>query len=109
MQMLFGIIAPSMKKKNYLEKIQIEAAMIVTGATRSCSNAKILEEAGWESLESRRYKHRLITFYKMVNNKVPEYLRIHLFHLAFSKLANAIWDHKEIFIYLGLGQRGNHT
>ena len=61
-------------EKNDLEKIQIEAAMIVTGATRSCSNANILEEAGWESLESRRYKHRLITFYKMVNNNVPEYL-----------------------------------
>ena len=48
--MLFGIIAPSMKKMIW-KKIQIEAAMIVTGATRSCSNAKILEEAGWESLE----------------------------------------------------------
>ena len=29
---------------------------------------------GWETLESRRKKHRLILFYKMVNNLTPEYL-----------------------------------
>ena len=62
------------EKKNELEKIQIEAAMIVTGATRSCSNRKILEEAGWDSLETRREKHRLITFHKMVHQNSPSYL-----------------------------------
>ena len=61
-------------EKNELEKIQIEAAMIVTGATRSCSNKKILEEAGWDSLETRREKHRLITFHKMVHQNSPSYL-----------------------------------
>ena len=49
--------------------------MIVTGATRSCSNKKILEEAGWDSLESRREKHRLITFHKMVHKNAPVYLQ----------------------------------
>ena len=62
-------------EKNELEKIQVEAAMIVTGATRSCSNKKILEEAGWDSLETRRYKHRLITFHKMVYQNAPQYLQ----------------------------------
>ena len=61
-------------EKNELEKIQIEAAMIVTGTTRSCSNEKILEEAGWDSLETRREKHRLITFHKMVHQNSPSYL-----------------------------------
>ena len=56
MLILFGTIAHNMKK-NELEKIQIGAAMIVTGATRSCSNKTNLEEAGWDSLETRRYKH----------------------------------------------------
>ena len=46
----------------------------VTGATRSCSNKKILEEAGWDSLETRREKHRLITFHKMVHQNSPSYL-----------------------------------
>ena len=49
--------------------------MIVTGATRSCSNKTILEEAGWDSLETRRYKHRLITFHKMVYQNAPQYLQ----------------------------------
>ena len=62
-------------EKNEPEKIQIEAAMIVTGATRSCSNKTILEEAGWDSLETRRYKHRLITFHKMVHQTAPQYLQ----------------------------------
>ena len=36
---------------------------------------KILEENVWETLQHRRYKHRLITFYKMVNKQVPTYLQ----------------------------------
>ena len=46
----------------------------MTGATRSCSANKILEETGWESLETRRRKHRLTTFYKMVTKTTPSYL-----------------------------------
>ena len=61
-------------EKQEIEQIQYEAAYIVTGATRSCSKSKLLEETGWESLAHRRYKHRLITFYKMINKEVPPYL-----------------------------------
>ena len=61
-------------EKEEIEKIQIEAGRIVTGATRSCSANKILEETGWESLETRRRKHRLTTFYKMVTKTTPSYL-----------------------------------
>ena len=49
--------------------------MIVTGATRSCSRAKLIEETGWLSLEKRRYNHRIFTFYKMLKNNVPTYLK----------------------------------
>ena len=61
-------------EKDEIEKIQIEAGRIVTGATKSCSASKILEETGWESLETRRRKHRLTTFYKMTSRNTPSYL-----------------------------------
>ena len=63
-------------EKYEIEKIQIEAGRIVTGATRSCSKSKIIEETGWDTLEIRRYKHRMITFYKMVKGIAPSYLQI---------------------------------
>ena len=62
-------------EKAALEKIQIEAGRIVSGATKSCSKAKILFELGWDTLEQRRYKHRMITFFKMVKNLTPPYLQ----------------------------------
>ncbi|KAK3096455.1 hypothetical protein FSP39_000336 [Pinctada imbricata] len=57
-----------------LEKIQIEAGRVVTGATKSCSASKILNDLKWETLKTRRYKHRLINFYKMIHNLTPQYL-----------------------------------
>ena len=61
-------------EKEEIEKIQIEAGRIVTGATKSCSSSKLLAETGWETLECRRKKHRLTTFYKMINKTSPSYL-----------------------------------
>ena len=39
-----------------LENIQIEAARIVTGATKLCSKSKLYDDTGWESLLDRRKK-----------------------------------------------------
>ncbi len=57
-----------------LEKVQNEAARIVTGLPRYCSLRKLYEEIGWESLSTRREKHKLTIYYKMVNGLCPEYL-----------------------------------
>lgn len=62
------------QQSNDLEKIQNEAARIVTGATKLASIQSLLSDTGWESLASRREKHKLILYYKMVNNMTPEYL-----------------------------------
>ena len=59
---------------NVLEKIQIEAARIVTGTTKIVSLDKLYQETGWETLEERRKKHKLCLFYKMSNNLSPNYL-----------------------------------
>ena len=59
---------------NKLENVQQEAARIVTGGTKLTSLAKLYEETRWETLSERRKNHKLILFYKMLNNKTPEYL-----------------------------------
>ena len=48
--------------KNELEKIQLEAARIATGATK-VSVQKLYDETRWKSLETRRKKHKLVLFY----------------------------------------------
>ncbi|MCG8116730.1 MAG: reverse transcriptase domain-containing protein, partial [Candidatus Thiodiazotropha endolucinida] len=57
-----------------LEKIQHEAARIVTGATKLVSIHSLLCDLGWESLEARRQNHKLVLYYKMQNSLTPEYL-----------------------------------
>ncbi|MCG8033229.1 MAG: hypothetical protein JAZ03_13755 [Candidatus Thiodiazotropha taylori] len=59
---------------NALEKIQLEAARIVTGATKLVSLEMLYRETGWETLECRRRNHKLYLFYKMNNNITPTYL-----------------------------------
>ena len=57
-----------------LEKNQNEDAHIVTGATKLASIQSLLSDTGWKSLTSRREKHKLVLFYKMINSLAPEYL-----------------------------------
>ena len=59
---------------NAIERIQTEAARIVTGATRLVSLDILSKESGWESLRDRRYKHKMCQFYKMINGLTPTYL-----------------------------------
>ena len=62
------------RDKLELERIQYEAARIVTGCNRLVSIEDLLHECGWESLSDRRRKHKLILFFKMVNNLAPTFL-----------------------------------
>ncbi len=57
-----------------LEKVQLEAARIVTGTTKLVSFDALYRETGWETLESRRRKHKLLLMYKMHNGLVPSFL-----------------------------------
>ena len=61
------------QEANELEKNQNEAARIVTGATKLASIQSLLSDTGWESLTSRREKHKLVLFYKMINSLATEY------------------------------------
>ena len=61
-------------EKDELDKIQLEAARIVSGTTKLVSSASLYMELGWESLSSRRREHKLVMFYKMINGLCPDYL-----------------------------------
>ena len=63
---------------NELEKIQNEAARIVTGATRLVSVDLLYTKTGWDTLISRRNKDKISTFHKMLNGLSPVYLSAHL-------------------------------
>ena len=39
-----------------------------------CSIQKLLSELGWETLQERRSKHKLVIFYKIINRLTPDYL-----------------------------------
>lgn len=64
----------STEAKKQLESVHNEAARIITGATKLCSIDKLLSDLGWESLQERRNKHKLVIFYKILNGLTPEYL-----------------------------------
>ena len=57
-----------------LEKIQLEAARIVTGLTKFASKEALYFETGWEILSDRRKNRKLTIFYKMHNHLCPHYL-----------------------------------
>ena len=58
-----------------LESLQYEAAIVVTGAMRGTGRQALLNELNWVTLQNRRFVHKLILFFKIVNNSTPLYLR----------------------------------
>ena len=62
------------ESKNQLESIHTEAARVITGATKPCSIEKLFADLGWESLQKRRNKHKLVIFYKILHGIAPTYL-----------------------------------
>ena len=61
-------------EKTRLERIQYEAARIVTGLTRSVSIDKLIKEIGWLSLSDRRLFQKAVLMYKIINGLAPEYI-----------------------------------
>ena len=57
-----------------LEKLQNEAAGIVTGLTRPVSLERLYNECNWDSLALRRYNQKLKFMYKATYGMVPSYI-----------------------------------
>ena len=61
-------------EKDMLERIQYEAARLVTGLTRSVTINNLLNEIGWVSLSDRSKIQKLILMYKNNEGILPQYL-----------------------------------
>ena len=57
-----------------LESVEYEFARVVTGAMKGTGHQRQLEELAWESLKTRRSVHKLVLFFKIVNNLTPSFL-----------------------------------
>ena len=75
----------TMYESEQLDKLQRKASLLCTGAFRITSNEKLLKELGWPKLTntSRRKSHRLVLFYKILNDLTPQYLKHYatLYHI----------------------------
>jgi hypothetical protein len=60
--------------KQSLESLKLEAARIVTGATKLMSKHLLYEETGWEMLQTHRNNRKLIKFHEMFHKDAPDYL-----------------------------------
>ena len=57
-----------------IERVQLDAARIVTGLPSYSSSADLYAETGWETLKSRRHRFKLKTFNKLMKGETPNYL-----------------------------------
>ena len=62
-------------ESDLLEFVQCESAKIVTGAIKGTGRQYLMKELGWEDIKLRRTIHKLMFYYKIVNNLVPNYLK----------------------------------
>ena len=62
------------QNEDILEKVQLEAARIVTGLPKYASRESLYFETGWESLKDRRNRRKLTLFHKIFNCNVPSFL-----------------------------------
>lgn len=64
----------SVANKRTLESVQVEALRITTGGTKVCSIQKLYDDSQWETLQKRRYNHKLCQLYKIIHGLTPNYL-----------------------------------
>ena len=59
---------------NALEELQLDALRTIVGTVRGTSHFSLYKEAGFVTLKARRERHKLILYFKYVNNLLPEHL-----------------------------------
>ena len=64
----------TIQNSNTLEKLQNEAARLVTGLTRSVSLENLYKECGWVPLSTRQQEQKLSFMFKAVNSLTPDYI-----------------------------------
>ena len=62
------------KLSNELEHLHLDALRTIVGSVWGTSHEKLCVESGFTSLKIRRFRHKLILYFKIVNGSVPNYL-----------------------------------
>ena len=57
-----------------MEKVQYRACLAITGGIQGTSRERLYDELGLHSLVKRRWRNKLVFFYKIVNRLLPDYL-----------------------------------
>ena len=90
-KLYFGFIRPILEygsvvwdnctreQSDLIESVQYESARIVTGLRKGTSRVKLYGELGWDSLQNRRQKQKLILMFKALEGELPNYITIILF------------------------------
>lgn len=85
-KLYFGFIRPILEYGNMvwdnctkdesdlIESVQYEAARIVSGLRRGTARTKLYKELGWDSLQSRCRKQKLVLVFKALHGFLPNYL-----------------------------------
>ena len=61
-----------------MEKVQYRACLAITGGIQGTSRERLYDELGLHSLVKRRWRNKLVFFYKIVNRLLPDYLYSYL-------------------------------
>ena len=57
-----------------LEKLHLDALRTIVGTVRGTSHVKLYTESGFTSLKERRFRHKILLYFKLVNSLAPPYL-----------------------------------
>ena len=61
-----------------LEKVQYRTCLAITNAIQGTSKERLYDKLGLYSLAKRRWRSKLIFFYKIINGMLPDYLYLYL-------------------------------
>ena len=92
-----------------LEHVQYEAAKVVTGAIKGTSKHRLALELGWEEMRSRRAVHKVILYYKIVNNLCPNYLKNLLSVQVFERASYSLRNLENFTLFASRTERFNKS
>ena len=64
--------------QNKIEKVQYRTCLAIAGGVQGTSRERLYDELGLHSLVKRRWRNKLVFFYKIVNRLLPDYLYCYL-------------------------------
>ena len=62
------------QESEQLEQLQLDALRTICGTVRGTSHEEIYKETGFITLKERRKRHKLLLYFKFVNNLLPDHI-----------------------------------